>query len=85
MPTAAAPRRVAISTSPARSPTAPSPPPALDGKTVTIARDLDGNGIVDQTEPHATNADGSKTVTVSDLNADGSLRDSTSHHQRRTG
>lgn len=47
---------------------------SLNGQTVTIARDIDGNGQTDQTELRVTNANGSKTITVIDLNADGSVR-----------
>jgi len=44
-----------------------------------VARDLDGSGTFDNTTSDVTvaNADGSKTETVIDRNADGSLRDQT--------
>lgn len=43
------------------------------GETVTISRDLDGNGATDQTEARVRNGNGSQSVTLSDINADGSL------------
>ena len=63
---------------------------ALAGKTITsvsangfdttIQIDADGTGSIDQTEIQATalNADGSRSSTRSDLNANGTLRDQTS-------
>ena len=47
---------------------------SLNGQTVAIARDIDGNGQTDQTELRVTNANGSKTITVTDLHADGSVK-----------
>jgi hypothetical protein len=45
--------------------------------TATIARDLTGGGTTDQTETHAVNGVGASVITLSDLNADGSLKDQT--------
>ena len=45
---------------------------SADLKTVTIGRDLNGDGRFDQTETDKTGADGSLTATVTDLNRDGS-------------
>ena len=77
MPTAAGPSRWPISTSPARSPTAPSPRPASTARRSRSRATSTAMAVIDQTELHVTNADGSKTITVSDLNGDGSLRDRT--------
>ncbi len=48
-----------------------------NGLSTTIATDLNGDGIVDQSKTDVTvlNADGSKTETISDLNASGALKD----------
>jgi len=49
---------------------------SADLKTVTVDRDSTGSGTYfDQTETDVTEADGSLTVTVTDLNADGSTHD----------
>ena len=47
------------------------------GLSITTQRDTDGNGGFDQTQTDVTvlHADGSRTRTVMDFNADGSLRD----------
>ncbi len=50
---------------------------SADGKTITITRDANGDGLTDQSETRVTAADGSNTVTVSDLNPDGLLVDKT--------
>jgi hypothetical protein len=47
---------------------------SADLKIVTIQRDLDGNGSIDETETHVKNGDGSTVVTVADRNSDGSLK-----------
>jgi len=50
---------------------------SANGLTVTIARDTDGNGLDDQTEQRVTNANGSRTITLTDRNPDGSARSAT--------
>jgi hypothetical protein len=51
--------------------------PNADGKTVTIGRDLHGGGTTDQSETRVTAADGSTTITLSDLAANGALKEKT--------
>ena len=46
---------------------------SADGKTVSISRDLDGGGIIEQTETRQTKADGSTVDTLTNVNADGSM------------
>ncbi len=48
---------------------------SADGKTVSIARDLDGSGNTDETEVRAWDSSGNLTLTVTHLNADGSTND----------
>ncbi|KYG21651.1 hypothetical protein SE92_16435 [Bradyrhizobium sp. AT1] len=50
---------------------------SANGLTVTIARDTDGNGLDDQTEQRVTNANGGRTITLTDRNPDGSARSTT--------
>jgi hypothetical protein len=52
---------------------------SADGRTKTIARDLDGNGSIDLTTSSTmvTGADGSVATTLQEFNGDGSLRDAT--------
>ncbi|PBB89540.1 hypothetical protein CK215_26825 [Mesorhizobium sp. WSM3864] len=45
---------------------------SADGKTITISRDATGGGWFSQVEVQATAADGSRTDTITNLNADGS-------------
>lgn len=47
---------------------------SADRKTVTVSRDLDGSGNYDQVETRVTGVDGSLTLTVTQLNADGTTR-----------
>ncbi|MGN8119837.1 hypothetical protein ACTJKX_36640 [Labrys sp. 22185] len=46
-----------------------------DGHLVTVLRDANGDGIVDQKEVRVKAVDGGSTVTMTDLKADGSLKD----------
>ncbi|MEO9227543.1 MAG: hypothetical protein ABI216_01140, partial [Devosia sp.] len=48
---------------------------SADTKTVTISRDSTGGGFYDQTETDVIAADGSQTVTVTDLHRDSSVGD----------
>ncbi|WP_137929665.1 beta strand repeat-containing protein [Mesorhizobium comanense] len=50
---------------------------SANGLSTTIATDLNGDGAVDQSKTDVTvlNADGSRTETISDLNASGGLKD----------
>ncbi|WP_436092708.1 PA14 domain-containing protein, partial [Devosia sp. LjRoot16] len=50
---------------------------SADRKTVTVSRDLDGSGNYDQVETRVTGVDGSLTLTVTQLNADGTTRNET--------
>jgi hypothetical protein len=50
---------------------------SADKKTVTIDRDFSGSGSFDQSETDVTAANGSLTVTVTDLHRDGSTKDNT--------
>ena len=47
---------------------------SADSKTITISRDATGDGLNDQTETRVTGTDGSTTITISDLNPNGSLK-----------
>src|SRR5262249_22608785 len=49
-----------------------------DLKTVTIDRDTTGSGVFNQVEVDAKDGSGNLTVTISDLNPDGSLKDRSS-------
>ena len=55
------------------------------GLSKGVSSDLDGNGTIDLIASDVTviNADGSKTETVTDRNADGSLRDQRHQHAAR--
>lgn len=46
---------------------------SADGKTITFKRDMDANGVFEQTETLVTAADGSKTNIISNFGDDGSL------------
>ncbi|WP_338310684.1 hypothetical protein, partial [Bradyrhizobium ottawaense] len=48
---------------------------SADGKTVSVSRDLNGDGAADQTEATIVVANGSQIKTVTDFNANGSVRD----------
>jgi hypothetical protein len=48
---------------------------SADLKTVSISRDSLGNGVFNQTEIDATDTSGNLTVTITDLNPDGTTRD----------
>lgn len=48
---------------------------SADGKTITVSRDVDGSGNYDEVETRATGGDGSLTLTVTHLNANGSTKD----------
>lgn len=48
---------------------------SADKKTVTVSRDVDGSGVNDQIDSRVTAVDGSQTVTVTNLNANGSTHD----------
>lgn len=52
---------------------------SANGLSTTIAADLDGNGTIDQsiTDVIVLNADGSKTETITDLDAAGAVKDKT--------
>jgi uncharacterized repeat protein (TIGR03803 family) len=50
---------------------------SADLKAVTIDRDLTGSGVFDQVETDVTDGSGNLTVTISNLNPDGSLQDQT--------
>ena len=48
---------------------------SADDKTTTITRDVNGDNLTDQTETIALQPNGSRIDTISDLNANGSLKD----------
>ena len=52
---------------------------SADGRSITTAADIDGNGVVDltTTDVMVLNNDGSTVETVTDINANGSVRDMT--------
>ncbi|MFT4080223.1 DUF4214 domain-containing protein [Rhodomicrobium sp.] len=50
---------------------------SADGKTIAITRDINGDGLSDQSETRVKNADGSSSVTISNLDPDGSLKNKT--------
>ena len=50
---------------------------SADRKTVVVSRDIDGSGAYDQVETRVTAVDGSLTATISNRNADGSVKNET--------
>ena len=58
---------------------------SANGLSITTQTDSTGSGSFDQTQTDVTvlNADGSKTETVSDFSANGSLEDQDRHHDQR--
>ena len=57
---------------------------SADGKTITISRDSTGGGWFDQREVRVTNADASRTITLTDLNPDGTtIRSETNSPQHQ--
>src|SRR5262249_24893552 len=48
---------------------------SADLNTITVQRDLNGDGVLDQTSVATRNADGSITSTASDFNANATLKD----------